>query len=284
MSDNKLTEESKKKAIEALVSLGMPTGEAKAYVELVIRGPSEASPLAKSAGIHQPKIYGYLKSLEAKSFIISQKVVNKANRFEAVSYNQVIEKLKQKITSNVEEAATYLKKAQEQQREKPNDDIFAAFFEGEEAVKTGLSNIFEKLEDNILVLANARDIPLLKKLLRERPEIKVYSYLAEKEFFEKAPIAELFRNEQVRNILKEMPSIIFEDVDFEKSTAKSLNILLPDLEKLKKATNAPFPEGFKLSERAFIHLKYPIAVLIYIGLVLGITKTFEKYGLRRITL
>ncbi|MCG3219370.1 MAG: hypothetical protein KAR35_10210, partial [Candidatus Heimdallarchaeota archaeon] len=265
-------------------ALGMATGEAKTYVELVVRGPSEASPLAKAAGIHQPKIYGLLQSLEAQSFIISQKIVNKANRFEAVSYNQVIEKLKKKITANLDEATSYLKKAQEQQSKKPSDDIFAAFFEGEEATQIGLTNLFEKLEDNILALVNTRDIPLLKKLLRNRPEIKVYTYEVEDEFYEKAPVAELLRDEKLNKILQERPSLIFEDVDFEKKTAKSMNILLPDLERIKRATEAPFPEGFELAERALIHIKYPIAVLVYVGLILSTMNTLEKYGLKRIIL
>ncbi|MHA1911606.1 MAG: helix-turn-helix domain-containing protein [Candidatus Kariarchaeaceae archaeon] len=284
MSDNKLTEENKKKAIEALIALGMSTGEAKTYAELVLRGPSEASPLAKAAGIHQPKIYSLLQSLESQSFIISQKIVNKANRFEAVSYGQVIEKLKKNITVYLEEATSFLKIAQEQQRKKPSDDIFAAFFEGDEATQVGLTNLFEKLEDNILVLANTRDIPLLKKLLKKRPEIKIYSYVVEEEFFEKAPITELLRDEKFSKILQERPSLIFEDVDFEKRTAKSINILLPDLERIKRGTEAPFPEGFELAERALIHIKYPIAVLVYLGLILSSMDALEKYGLRRITL
>lgn len=284
MSNNKLTENNKKNAIEALIALGMATGEAKTYVELVLRGASEASPLAKTARIHQPKIYSYLQSLEAQSLIITQKVVNKANRFEAVSYGLVIEKLKETITANLEEASSYLKVAQKQQRKKPSEDIFAAFFEGEEATQVGLTNLFEKLEDNILVLANTRDIPLLKKLLKKRPEIKVYSYKVEEDFFEKAPITEILRDEKFNKILQERPSLIFEDVDFEKKTAKSLNILLPDLERIKRGIEAPFPEGFELAERALIHIKYPIAVLVYIGLILSLMDTLEKYGLKRIIL
>ncbi len=173
--------------------------------------------------------------------------------------------------------------AQEQQRKKPSDDIFAAFFEGEQAAKVGLTNILEKLEDNVLVLANTRDIPFLKKMFEKRPEIKAYTYVTEGDFFEKAPVAELLRDEQLRKILQERPSIIFEDVDFEKKTAKSMNILLPELSRIKKAIEAPLPEGFEL-EGALLNIKYPVAVLIYIGLFLSTMDALEKYGMKRITL
>ena len=55
--------------IKTLVDLGLSTGEAKTYVALTLEGSSEATPLAQRAGIAQPKIYEYLKSLKDRNFI-----------------------------------------------------------------------------------------------------------------------------------------------------------------------------------------------------------------------
>ena len=72
MNNNTPSSFSREKAIKALTSLELSLGEAKIYTWLVGEGPTHASTIASEADVLQPKVYGYLKDLVKRTFVIRQ--------------------------------------------------------------------------------------------------------------------------------------------------------------------------------------------------------------------
>ena len=109
MSSKSSSSFSKEDTIKALTGLGLSLGEAKTYTSLVGEGSSQATNLAITAEVPQPKIYGYLESLVKKDFVPRQVKKGKPDTYTAVPYDSVIDTLENDISNKIRETKKYFK-------------------------------------------------------------------------------------------------------------------------------------------------------------------------------
>jgi len=189
---------SKERAIEALISLGLPKWEARTYVALYGFGPSLASDIARIADIPQPKIYGYLNNLVEKTFVTRQVKEGTPDTFTAVSYDVVLDNLKAQISNKVNFASKYFEETKRFQRTRDVEDLFS-YFEGEKAVYAGLKGVINNIQKNVMILLlNQKEEKMILDLLREKQkldiEIDLYQLEANNKINKVPPIRKLLNN------------------------------------------------------------------------------------------
>ena len=245
----------KQEAIDALTSLGLTLGEAKTYVSLVRIGTSYASDVARFAEVPQPKVYGFLKSLEEKDFITRQEKSGIPDTFTATSYDIVLEMLQTHLNHKIDTATKFFKEAKKEKPTRSIEDLFA-YYEGENAVLSGLDVIFENIEMNaIVVLLNEDDRRLLEHLIAKKKEINkkivVYS-LSIPERVRKFPLfKKMMNSEGFKDYHDEGPTAFFTDVDLNNYSGISFNIIFPPIDKYS---------------RILINIKHPTALVFQLRL------------------
>jgi sugar-specific transcriptional regulator TrmB len=246
---------SKQEAINALTSLGLSLGEAKTYVSLIRIGTSYASDIARFAEVPQPKIYGFLKSLEEKGFITRQEKSGIPDSFTPTSYDMVLDVLRSQMRNKIETASEFFQNAEKEQPTRAVEDLFA-YYEGENAVLSGLDTIFEKIEKNaIFVLLNEDDKRLMKHLFAKRKEIKkevnIYSLALPGKIKNLPLFKRMMKSDGFKDYREEGATAFFTDVDFTNLKGKSFNIIFPPIEKYKSI---------------LINIKHPTALVFQLRL------------------
>ncbi len=134
--------------IETLRNLGMGKGEAKTYTALAIGGAEEATPLAKLAGVPQPKIYEYLKNLVEEGFVTVYESGGRAKIYEATSPELVVAKLTERLSEKSKKISDFFKNVEvEEKYDEPMIDVRS----GLESVRFRLEDIFSKAKHNVLM-------------------------------------------------------------------------------------------------------------------------------------
>ncbi|MCG3222564.1 MAG: hypothetical protein H7641_14380 [Candidatus Heimdallarchaeota archaeon] len=245
----------KQETIDALTSLGLTLGEAKTYVSLIRIGTSYASDVARFAEVPQPKIYGYLKSLEEKHFITRQEKSGIPDTFTATSYDIVLEMLQTQMKNKIETATVFFKETKKEKPTRAIEDLFA-YYEGENAVLSGLDVIFENIEKNaIFVLLNEDDKRLLEHLIAKRKEInrkiKAYSLSIPDKVRNFPLFKKMMKSNGFKDYHEEGPTAFFTDVDLTNFTGKSFNIIFPPIDKYNSV---------------LINIKHPTALVFQLRL------------------
>jgi len=95
-----------KNFIEKLKIFGLNSYEAKIWVALLSRGVSSAGELSDISNVPRSRSYDVLESLEKKGFIVMK--IGKPIKYIAVPPNEVLERVKQKVTRDAEEQSKNL--------------------------------------------------------------------------------------------------------------------------------------------------------------------------------
>ena len=258
-------------AIDALTSLGLSLGEAKTYVSLVRIGTSYASDVARFAEIPQPKIYGFLKSLEDKVFITRQGKSGKPDTFTATSYDIVLEMLQSQMSDKIDTATKFFKEVKKEKPTRAIEDLFA-YYEGENAVLSGLDVIFESIEKNaIFVLLNEDDKRLLEHLFAKRrtdkKDIELFSLAIPAKVRNFPIFKRMMNSEGFKEYHDEGPTAFFTDVDLEKYSGKSFNIIFPPVDKYNTILiNIKHPTALVFQLRLYDLFKQQIGIDLKEGL------------------
>jgi len=97
--------------IEKLKVFGLNSYEAKIWVALLSRGVSSAGELSDISNVPRSRSYDVLESLEKKGFIIMK--IGKPIKYLAVSPNEVLERVKQKLSEEAARQANTLETLRE---------------------------------------------------------------------------------------------------------------------------------------------------------------------------
>ncbi|MHA2252348.1 MAG: TrmB family transcriptional regulator [Candidatus Kariarchaeaceae archaeon] len=221
-----MTQQTREVAIDGLVHLGLPSGEAKSYVALVEIGSSEATPLAQLANVPQPKIYSYLKSLEQRGFVYKTHIRGKPNLYKPKSYSLVIDTLKESFDEKIDMTSTFLRDAEEMQ-ELDNLKDYITYTQGKKAVDDGVKEIIQDLNQNCLIIDLGFYGSAIKKKIQARKNIQIISAIDEmKSNIETMCIFQKLMDIGVfKPIEPFQPLILFSDVDFEKKVCKNTVII-----------------------------------------------------------
>ncbi|MFW9852476.1 MAG: TrmB family transcriptional regulator [Candidatus Thorarchaeota archaeon] len=261
----------KQSAIEALTSLGLTLGEAKTYVSLIRIGTSYASDVARFAEVPQPKIYGYLKSLEEKNFITRQEKRGIPDTFTATSYDIVLETLQTQMKNKIDTASEFFKTTKKEKPTRAIEDLFA-YYEGENAVLSGLDVVFESIEKNaIFVLLNEEDKRLMQHLFAKRKEVKkdvkIYSLSIPDKIKNLPLFKRIMKSDGFKDYSEEGVTAFFTDVDFANLKGKSFNIIFPPIAKYTSILiNIKHPTALIFQMRLYDLFKKQIGVDIKEGL------------------
>jgi len=261
---------SKDEAIKTLTIFGLSLGEAKAYTALVGEGATHATYLAVRAEVPQPKIYGYLEGLVGKNFATRQVKKGKPDTFTAVPYDLVIEILKNEISTKIKETKRYFKAIKEKEKERQVEDLFS-YYEGNKTVSAGLKTVIDNVQINIIiVLMNEIHEKQLSSLfsvhLKENPSIKILQLTVSDRIFKLPTIKKLVNTEGFISLLAKGPTMFFTDVDFEKKTSSSINLVLPPIDEFSSV---------------LINVKHPVALHFQIQLFEGLFEMIEKQGMSK---
>lgn len=260
---------SKDDAITALSSLGLARGEAKTYTSLVGMGPTHASTIARVADVPQPKVYGFLERLVERTFVTRQEKEGIPDTFMAVPYEIVIESLESQFQSKLKVANRYFEKVKEEQRTREVEDLFS-YFEGKKAVYAGLKSIIDDVQTNVFfLLQSSKDEEIIQNLLTERkksrPKIDILHLQSSERLQKVPPLRKLMKNEDFQDLLARKLSVFYVDVDFEKNSCSSMNMVFPAIE--------PFGQ-------VLINVKHPIALYSQLQLISSIIDALQNLGLK----
>ena len=248
-------------AIQALVNLGLSASEAKTYVALLKHGPIAASPLARKAGIAQPKIYSYLDALQQKGFVIKQAVTGKPNTYKAISYQTVLETLRQRLEANLDSLSTILDSLARSGGPTQVEDYFT-LVQGRRNVKLAIQDMLHESAEPWLVVPYA---PVIVNLLRDMThDNQIVALHFPPELLKSPPFSTMVQSfGSASNGGASLPAIFLTAVDFKERTARSSNILLPATE------DAPM---------GLVQIKHPAAVDIHTKLIIAIRDGFKPLG------
>ncbi len=260
---------SKEDTITALSSLGLARGEAKTYTSLVGMGPTHASTIARIADVPQPKVYGFLERLVERTFVTRQEKEGIPDTFMAVPYEIVIESLESQFQSKLKVANRYFEKVKEEQRTREVEDLFS-YFEGKRAVYAGLKNIIDNVQTNVVfLLLSSEDEETMQNLLTERkksiPKIDILHLQSSEKLQKIPPLRKLMKNKDFQNLLARKLSVFYVDVDFEKNSCSSMNMVFPPID--------PFGQ-------VLINVKHPIALNAQLQLISSIIDALQNLGLK----
>jgi sugar-specific transcriptional regulator TrmB len=221
-----LTQNTREVAIDGLVHLGLPIGEAKSYIALVENGSSEATPLAQLANVPQPKIYSYLKSLEQKGFVYKTHIKGKPNLYKPKSYSLVIDTLKETFDEKINGTSAFLKQAEEKQDQDSLKD-YITYTQGKKAVDDGIKDIIHNLKRNCLIIDLGQYGQFVRKQIQAKGDIEIVSVIDQiKDITEKLPfIQTLGDSGTFKPIEPFQPLIMFHDVDFENRVCDGTTII-----------------------------------------------------------
>ncbi len=210
-----------KEVIDALVNLGMGTGEAKVYVALVIRGPESATPLSKKAGVPQPKVYEYLRNLVSVGYVSELETPTRVKVYEAISPSVVMADLRTTLVSKAEQAEKFLNEniVTDHKSTQPLVDFISGF----DKVQRRIEDLIAKAERNILYVSSKEYNSFFEMMRDKYNYVEFYQLYASKlaiEYFE-ASGANLI------HLLDIQPSVLFTDVDFERKTCRESSIFTP---------------------------------------------------------
>lgn len=250
---------SKEKTIVILTELGLSLGEAKTYTELVITGPSEATPLAKKAHVPQPKIYGYLSDLERKGFVIAQKTVGKTNTYKPINYKTVIRALKSGLAKKAEKSLLFFEENKNTSKEEVEH---FTYFEGERAVKHGMDNLFLEAKKNLVFLAKNDVFNRYSQQFEMHPDLDIYRIMSEDKLWQKA-LRKLVPVDQAKKVIDSFPIFIVGDVNFKTYTGSFTYIMV---------------NPYKNYEKTLIHIKHPVVVNSQTFMMFQIIKAAKNIG------
>jgi sugar-specific transcriptional regulator TrmB len=221
-----LTQNTREVAIDGLIHLGLPLGEAKSYIALVENGLSEATPLAQLANVPQPKIYSYLKSLERKGFVYKTHIRGKPNIYKPKSYSLVIDTLKEAFDEKIEVTSSFLKDAEEKQEDDSRKD-YITYMQGKKAVDDGIKDIIHNLKRNCLIIDLGQYGQFIRKQIQVEGNIEIISVIDQiKGSFEKLPLFQTMMDSGTfKPVEPYQPLIMFNDVDFENRVCEGTTII-----------------------------------------------------------
>lgn len=268
MNKNTPSSFSREKAIKALTSLELSLGEAKIYTWLVGEGPTHASTIASEADVLQPKVYGYLKDLVKRTFVIRQEKEGTPDTFTAVPYEIVMETLENEIYTKIKVANNYFKNVKEKEKERQVEDLFS-YYEGKKTVFAGLKTVVDKVQKNIIIVTvNRIDEELIFRLFnvrrKENPRIEILRLTTNEKILKIPPIKKLMSTEGFSGLLAKRPTMFYTDVDFEKKSCSSMNMLLPPIDDFSSV---------------LINIKHPVALHFQVQLFDGFLEMLEKQGM-----
>lgn len=218
--------------IQALTDLGMGRGEAKTYVALVTEGPEAATPLAKRAGVPQPKVYEYLRNLEERDFIMEYESNDRAKRYEAVSYHIVLRKLEEEIGRKIKSSQQYLEKHAQQDREDTQSLVHVKV--GKDSVHTKVEDMISKAKHNVLIIGNNYYQEFFQKMMSRynHLDFRFLSLTEEPSWLAsiKMRMVKKVRNKFINEIEDIQPAYMAIDVDYENNTSPAVVVLTPAVE------------------------------------------------------
>ncbi|OLS21702.1 MAG: hypothetical protein HeimC2_32600 [Candidatus Heimdallarchaeota archaeon LC_2] len=254
----------KTSAIDALVSLGLSLGASRVYTALYVHGNLEATPLAELAGVPQSKVYSYLSSLQKQGIVSKVQIEGKPNVYEAVSYQQVIDQLRSKINHTANEVENYFERVTPVQKVEDTSH-YIRVMQGDIAVRNGLAEIIDAVENNLTIIPNEYHSNLVTKLIEKRVgnktmELTNYGELIGK-IHEALPSDSPIKSKFQMLLQKVRPFILFTDVDQVAFTASSANFVLPPVDGM---------------DSIFLHFRHPLIVNIQFFLMNSIFEILKS--------
>lgn len=164
--------------INLLKELGLIDNEIKVYLELLKRGPSLASDIAETTGLHRTHTYDIINSLIKKSIVIHTIRENR-KYFQAVNPEQLESLLKDKeeeLQKTEDKLRELIKELQEiSPHKKP--EVNVSVYEGQKGFKALLEDILRRKENYLVIGYNPRAEESLKYFLpgfyKRRVESKI---------------------------------------------------------------------------------------------------------------
>ena len=223
--------------IEALVDLGLGTGEAKVYLALVTGGSESATPLSKRAEVPQPKVYEYLKALVAKGCVSEMNTPSRAKVYEAISPSIVMEHLENELHNKAKQAENFLieNRGTKKQGEEPVID----FISGSENVSRRIEDLIIKTKKNIVFFSSRYYTSFFEDMQSK--------YGLNLDFYQiKISITPELRanfRKKIDPLLGIQPSVMFMDVDMNTKTCAETTIFTPRINE-NEAIMAIFRNSF----------------------------------------
>ncbi|MCG3225222.1 MAG: hypothetical protein H7647_12200, partial [Candidatus Heimdallarchaeota archaeon] len=186
-----------------------------------------------------------------------------------VPYEIVIESLESQFQSKLKVANRYFEQVKSEQRTRDVEDLFS-YFEGKRAVYAGLKNIIDNMQTNIVfLLLSSEDEETIQNLLKERkkssPKIDILHLQSSERLQKIPPLRKLMKNEEFQDLLARKLSVFYIDVDFEKNSCSSMNMVFPPID--------PFGQ-------VLINVKHPIALNAQLQLFSSIIDALQNLGLK----
>lgn len=256
-------------AIQGLINLGLSLGEAKTFVALMQVGVAEATPLAEEAAVPQPKIYGYLRSLEERGLVVKTEITGKPNQFLASpDHPRILQEIQRRLQTQFERTTQALDTL-DNLAQSSVEHHYVTIIQGKRAVDQGIQDELDKIENNVTIFDTGHYQDALLKFETRRPEIKIKRPVVEvrkaknlfplffKQFIE-APVFTLLQNNQ--------PLAMFTDVDYaqniQDSTCKSTIIV-----------GQPIGD----EEPVLIKITHPVVINFQIRLVQIVLQMIEQF-------
>lgn len=130
-----------------LESFGLTVGEAKAYIALIVLGPSTVGPIAKKSSISYSKIYEVLERLIEKG-LVSIATKEKTKHYQAVAPSRIaefLEKQEAELTAKKEKLRKILPELKRLVDTKPREE--AEVFIGLKGLKTAYELLVQDAKD-----------------------------------------------------------------------------------------------------------------------------------------
>ena len=209
--------------------------------------------------------------MEEKNFITRQEKRGIPDTFTATSYDIVLEMLQTQIKNKIDTVSKFLKETKKEKPTRAIEDLFA-YYEGENAVLSGLDVVFESIENNaVFVLMNEEDKRLIQHLFAKRKavkkDVKLYSLVIPDKIKNLPLFKRMIKSDGFKDYSEEGITAFFTDVDITNLEGKSFNIIFPPLAKYSSILiNIKHPTALIFQFRLFDLFKKQIGIDIKEGL------------------
>jgi sugar-specific transcriptional regulator TrmB len=203
------------KAIDSLIRLGLSTSEARTYIALLKSGPTSPANLSKLAQIPQPKIYGYLESLEKSGFAELSDIQGRVKIYFAKPYEFVLNQLEKEINDRITYLSGFFKNLK--QDEQSDVTEFFILHEGSSRVNLAVEEIFIRAKKNLIILSKGFMEDKINSLMKQYSNLNYSLPTDRQEGLMKLTnmLQEMMINEEIQRL---RPLVMFVDYDIENPT------------------------------------------------------------------
>lgn len=248
-----------------LVRLGVPIAEARVYLGLHQNGPSEATPLSKVVDIPQSRIYSLLKSLVDRSFVSISQRTGKPDIYKAISYEVVIEGLREELENTLQNTSSYLRSTKQTELDRTDSRDYVTIFQGTKAVRNGLKELINSIDKNAFIFGSKFYSKTVESLFAKRPDIEIIrpQTMIEESLESLPPLfGELIKSSIIDRLGRHAPTIIYSDVDQVNQTAKSGTII---------------GHADESEEPIVLHITHKVITNFVIKVLFGIMDLLERF-------